>query len=169
MGDKMNNLGIEIELAGTLMDLVVEFKPKSIVEIGTGYGVSTSALLQGVNTNKKGMIYTFDSVVRRPYEWETMKIPAKRLRKFNCEFKDSERLLPGKIDFVFHDAGHFFEHIQEDLGLVWKRIRKGAIIAIHDVVYAHEMGEKVQKMFDGMGWDYKVLDFGCGLGLARKK
>lgn len=164
-----DRLAIEPEYGIILKDLIIESKPKVIIEIGTGKGFSTSFLLQAVNKNKWGTIYTFDSVIRKPYVWKELGIDDSRLRKFNKEFSLSQKLLPKKIDFVFHDAGHYFEHVKGDLDFVLPRMSDHGIVAIHDIIYSYDMGEKVKKMFEEMGWIYQEYREGCGLGIARKK
>lgn len=164
-----DRLSIEEEYGRYLMDLVIEMKPKTLIEIGTGSGYSTAWLLMGVNANNRGTVYTFDSTIRKPYAWKTSSVPDDRLRKFNTAFSFSKDILPKKIDFVFHDAGHFFEHVKEDLDLVIPKMSANGVIAIHDIIYSYDMGEKVKKMFEDLGWHYIEKREGCGLGIARKK
>jgi predicted O-methyltransferase YrrM len=163
-----DRLAIEPEYGTILKDLVIESKPNVIVEIGTGKGFSTSFLLRGVNQNNRGTVYTFDSVIRKPYAWKEMGVNDSRLRKFNTEFSFSRNNLPKKIDFVFHDAGHFFEHVREDLYFVLPRISDKGIVCVHDIIYSYDMGEKVKKMFGDLGWNYQEKREGCGMGIARK-
>lgn len=51
---------VELETAGLLTSLVMQSKPDLIVEAGTGRGIATSFLAQGVLFNKKGRIVTFE-------------------------------------------------------------------------------------------------------------
>lgn len=163
-----DRLSIEDFHGRCLMDLVLETKPKTLIEIGTGSGYSTAWILLGLNSNKRGTLMTFDSTIRKPYAWKVAGIPDDRIRKFNNAFAYSVNHFPKKIDFVFHDAGHFFEHVKEDLELVFPMMSPRGIIAIHDIMYSYDMGEKVKKMFEDMGWKYEEKREGCGLGIARK-
>ena len=175
MGDEMTEfvldkkLCIEAEYGQVLMDLVEKSFPAVVVEVGTGQGYSTAWLLKGLLTNKHGQLMTFDSVDRSPYAWDAEGLPTHRLRKFNCEFKDADKLLPSEIDFVFHDAGHWIEHLKEDLALVLPRMDRGGIIAVHDIVYSNDMGEKLKIWFESMPeWSYREMRDGCGLGIAER-
>lgn len=159
----MDKLAIEPEYGRLLREMVIQAKPESVVEIGTGHGFSTSFLLEGVRENKKGTVYTYDSVDRET----TLKND--RLKRFLCEFSNSKPFLPKEIDFVFHDAGHWFEHVGADLGLVFPMLTPNAVIAVHDIIHSFAMGEKLKQWFDSMeGWSYEEKKDGCGLGIARR-
>lgn len=51
---------VELETGGLLTSLVMSSKPDLIVEAGTGQGVATTFLAQGVGFNQKGKIITFE-------------------------------------------------------------------------------------------------------------
>ncbi len=164
-----DRLSVEYEHGKNIHDLVIDTKPKSVVEIGTGTGFSTAWILLALNQNQRGTVFTFDSVLRKPYAWKVAGIPDDRVRRFNLRFDCAEKVLPKKIDFVFHDAGHFFEHVESDLKQVLPRLSAKAVICIHDIIYSFDMGEKVKKWFGEMdGWVYEEKKFGCGLGIARR-
>lgn len=156
--------------AELLTQLVIDRLPINIVEIGTGQGYSTAHLLLGVNQNKEGTVYTFDPVQRKPYVWRESGISDERLRKFNSQFLESKKVIPNEIDFLLHDAGHFFEHVKEDIGMVLDRMTEDSIICVHDIMYSYDMGEKLKLWFESMPeWSYEEKKDGCGLGIARRR
>lgn len=162
-------LSIEREYGSLLMDLIEKKRPKVVIEIGTGQGYSTSWILKGLNKNNFGKVFTFDSVNREPYVWEIEEIPSSRLRRFNCEFKNAGKLLPDKIDFVFHDAGHWIEHVMSDLDPLFSKITVGGMVLVHDIVYSNDMGEKLKDFFSSrLDWKYEEKRDGCGMGIAER-
>lgn len=164
-----DRLSIETAYGMFIYSLILEKGYKNIVEIGTGYGYSTAWILRALNENRKGTLYTFDSVKRSPTVYNEIKMSTKRMRKFICSFNDAEKLLPKKIDLVFHDAGHWFEHVSADLKMVIDRIPIGGAILIHDTVYSKDMGERIKEMFGAMrGWFYQEDKTGCGMGFALR-
>lgn len=162
-------LSIEPEYGAVIKDFISTRKPTTVVEIGTGQGYSTAWILKGMSKAKRGTVYTFDTVDRSPYAWEAEGIPAKRVRVFRGEFSTMGKVIPASVDFVFHDAGHWFEHVQADLGLVMPRMKVGGMILVHDIIYSFEMGEKLKAWFETKpGWNYREMKDGCGLGVAEK-
>jgi predicted O-methyltransferase YrrM len=164
-----SKLAIEPEFGIILRDLVMFRRPNTVVEIGTGQGYSTTWILRGLNENKNGEVITFDEVNRSPYAWDAEGIPTDRVRTFEGTFSDMEKLLPAHIEMVFHDAGHWFEHVEKDLGLVIPRMHKGGLVLVHDVIYSFDMGERLKKWFESKeDWTYREIKNGCGLGIAEK-
>lgn len=160
-----DNLAIEREFGEMLMDAVKESKAKTIVEVGTGTGYSTSWILIGAIGNK-GQVYTFDKEARPPFRWDQAGIPTDNLKVFNIDFSSVNGELPKKIDFVFHDSQHFFELIKADLDILIPRISDGGQIWIHDV--RDELNDRLSEFFNEIGWSYKNHSVACGISQAVK-
>lgn len=163
---------IEFEMGRILMALVRRHKPEVLVEIGTNRGYSTSCLLLAMEKNKKGGLTTFDiedvnTVWWRPQCWELLEIPTTRL---TCVAKPVWELdkLPSSIDFVFHDASHEVDQTLKELEVLAPRIANNGILTFHDIFLCRHMGEFLVEWFYKDGWDYRELQKGRGLGIAKR-
>lgn len=158
-GSLEERLSIDSVGGEVLKDIVTRIKPKVCVEIGTGFGRSTCWILEGLGKN--GKVITFDEVERNPKLYED----DKRVEFINDKFDWGK----GKVDFVFHDAGHWFEHVTGDLGKILKNVRKGGVVCVHDIIHSYEMGEKLKEWFDKKPeWKYSEDRRSYGMGVAER-
>jgi predicted O-methyltransferase YrrM len=159
-------LSIEPEFGVVFMELVKKNRPEWVVEIGTGQGYSTMWILKGLNANNRGVVYTFDNVDRQPYAWDAEGIDDHRVRLFS-DFHALD--CPESVDMIFHDAGHWFEHVEADLKPLIPRVTVGGVVCVHDIVHSNDMGEKLKAWFESMpAWSYREMRDGCGLGIAER-
>jgi predicted O-methyltransferase YrrM len=160
-----DHLAIEIEQGEKIYRYVYDNKPKVIVEVGTGKGHSTTWLLMAM-VGHKAKIHTYDTEVRNPYVWDEMGILANgNLKIYIGEFKNLR--IPKKIDFVFHDSQHNYDHIVADLEILIPRMNKGGSIWIHDV--KDDLSKRLEMYFNDKKWCYLNDPRGCGLAMAKIK
>jgi cephalosporin hydroxylase len=57
-----------------------------------------------------------------------------------------------EVDFLFIDGNHFYEYVKKDLEMYGPLVKKGGIIALHDIGYAEEGG--VQKLWEEIKNNY---------------
>ena len=116
-------------------------KPNAVVETGVASGVSSTYLLQALEDNKKGELYSIDISARiprgeKPTGWI---IPSRLRHRWNFILgKSSEKLLPlleklGEIDIFLHDSLHTYENMLWEYETTWPFIRKDGILLSHDV------------------------------------
>jgi predicted O-methyltransferase YrrM len=74
------------------------------------------------------------------------------------ETVDSVRKLINKelLDFVFIDGNHMYEAVKMDFEMYLPLVRKGGIIAFHDIGYAEEGG--VHKLWDDIKTNYQNIE-----------
>lgn len=117
-------------------------KPKIIVETGIAYGRSSSYLLQALNDNKIGKLYSIDFTFR-PWESKSMigsAIPNNL--KYRWEFifgPSSKKLKPilnelGKIDIFLHDSLHTFKNMMFEFQTVWPFIEEDGFLLSDDIL-----------------------------------
>lgn len=53
---------------------------------------------------------------------------------------EAARRLPNDLDFVYIDANHAREHVARDLRLWWQKVRKGGVLAGHDLFSIEHVG-----------------------------
>jgi len=113
-------------------------------DIGTEIGVlrgSYSRLLFGANPHLK--LYAVDSwgigeTSRQEYHLRMYNTAQRRLKKYSVTFvhklsmeavKDFE---DGSLDFVYIDANHLPQYVEEDIREWSKKVKKGGILSGHD-------------------------------------
>lgn len=130
------------------------FGDKSItaVEIGTYEGKNAQNILQTLNVKKFFIIdpykvyndiYGFDNKNTEDLKKHLDKVyrtARKRLKHSNTIFlrKTSDEAvsnIPNEVDFIYIDGNHYYEFVKRDMENYYKKIRKGGILAGHDISY----------------------------------
>lgn len=137
--------------AEILAALVRDYKPNLIVEIGTASGVSTAVLADSAaNFCSNWELHTFD-LMERCY-FDDTKIVGQAAKEMldetdNVKFYRSTTSLDikrkigeRKVDFVFIDASHSSPWAAVDLLGVLSNLRRGAIVALHDIMLPFRNG-----------------------------
>lgn len=136
-------------------------QPEVVVETGVASGRSSSAILQGLSENEKGVLYSIDL----PQEYKTSQPDTYITHEGNFEFKgfipngeqpgwlipdtlrprwelilgDSNVELPkllarlSKVDMFYHDGDHTFETMSFEFKNTWQKISEGGILFSDDI------------------------------------
>lgn len=120
-----------------LVDKIERINPNVILEIGVKTG-GTLALWDYILKNKYDPILICIDIANK-LKWDTRK--SKNNIKFLIADSRNERtinkvkynLQNRKIDFLYIDGGHSFYQVISDYKIYSKFVRKGGIIAIHDI------------------------------------
>ena len=156
-----------------LLKILKDLKPKIVLEIGTAGG--GTLFLFTKMANPEATIISVDLPVRkfrRGYaEW---KIPlyqsfTKKGQKIKLLRADSHNpktfklvktfLDDKKVDFLFIDGDHTYEGVKRDFNMYSKLVRKGGIIAFHDIVKVPlTSGCRVYKFWDEIKHDYEYIE-----------
>jgi predicted O-methyltransferase YrrM len=158
-----------------LLELVAELKPKVILEIGTAGG-GTLFLFTRV-ADSEALIISIDlpAVFGLLGEGYPMwKIPlyksfSKEKQKIFLIQGDShsietlrkikEILRDDKIDFLFIDGDHSYEGVKKDFEMYSPLVRKGGIIAFHDIVpRRQETRCEVDKFWNEIKYNYRYIE-----------
>ena len=130
-----NNGSFESGDAEFLYQIIRFFKPKNVIEIGSGNStkIANKALLKNKSENKED----FSHICIEPYEmpWlETLDIRVIRNTLENCEIE-----IPNKLeenDLLFIDSSHIIrpqgDVLKEYLDII-PRLKSGVIIHVHDI------------------------------------
>jgi len=124
-------------------------KPDAVVETGVQSGISSAFILQAMNENSKGTLYSIDS----PDEKLLESIPSSKrmgmksgwvvppeLRR-NWELitgNSQDKLLPllhklKRIDIFIHDSDHSFKNMYDEFDMVWPFLRSSGILVSDDI------------------------------------
>jgi len=118
-----------------LYQIIRFFKPKNVIEIGSGYStkIANKALLRNKSENEED----FSHICIEPYEmpWlETLDVRVIRNTLENCEIEISNKLEAN--DLLFIDSSHIIrpqgDVLKEYLEII-PRLKSGVIIHIHDI------------------------------------
>lgn len=110
-----------------IADLVVELDAKTVIELGTRSGVSTSGWLYGL-AQTGGHLWSVDLLPKPKFGdvdgWTFI------------EGSDLDpavlRQLPPVADIVFIDTSHRYDHTLAELNVYYPRVRPGGKIVLHD-------------------------------------
>ena len=143
--------------AGHFLYLIIRsLKPDIIVETGVASGESSTYMLQAMEDNKKGKLYSIDlppsvdqfhrKIIFPKDKSSGWIIPENLKHRWELHEGDSkDLLLPllkklGTIDGFFHDSLHSYEHMMFEYETSWDYIRSEGILFSDDVAVMNEMG-----------------------------
>ena len=130
-------------------------QPRVVVETGVGLGTSSLFILQALEDNGRGTLYSIDE----PYaEYQSdagividesaycahndqpgMLVPKELQYRWRLLLGRSHVLLPtlcnqlGHLDLFFHDSEHTYHNMYQEYTIVWPHLRAQGILASHDV------------------------------------
>jgi predicted O-methyltransferase YrrM len=149
-GKKMELNKEEKEQVEFITDICKEFKPKKVLEIGSGWGISGSTMLSCLPEMHLTTIDPRDDL--KEFEART-KIYKDRITKINGRsgenplnpkyhsknFKILEKLTD-KFDFIYIDGSHDYKDVLYDLTQSLKLINNGGLIALDDYFHKDNFG-----------------------------
>ena len=117
-------------------------KPKNVIETGVAYGISSSYILQALEDNEFGKLYSIDSIFR---PWQTKEMIGSIIPK---ELRVRWQLVIGKsteklenilmkisdLDIFIHDSSHTYENMMFEFNMIIKNIKKNGMIISDDVI-----------------------------------
>jgi predicted O-methyltransferase YrrM len=140
--------------------LVRMFRPSVVVETGVFRGISSSFILQGLEDNSQGRLYSVDlpsaSYIISPQgstalapavdasplkktEAPGFAIPNELRNRWTLLLGDSRKELPkllnqvGPIDLFYHDSEHTYEHMTWEFGQAIEHLRPTGILTSDDI------------------------------------
>jgi len=129
--------------SGILLYLLCRIiKPNIVVETGVAYGRSTACILQALNENHKGTLYSIDGTFR---PWETKEmigsaIPENLKNRWEfslgttrSKLKNILEMTDG-IDIFIHDSLHTYQNMTYEFNTVWPYIKKNGYLLSDDIM-----------------------------------
>jgi len=192
---KINGLNIApVQIKEEILELLKilrKIKPKTILEIGTANGGTLFLFSQIVDKNatiisidlpggKFGGGYPKWKIpLYKSFAKDTQKIYLIRADSHKEETLRSVKNILGnkKVDFLFIDGDHTYEGVKRDFEMYSPFVRKGGIVAFHDIVHGPtENVGGVPIFWKEIKKHYKHLEIvkdwnqgGCGIGLIFYK
>jgi predicted O-methyltransferase YrrM len=116
-------------------------KPKTVVETGVAYGLSSMYILQALFENKKGTLYSIDSIFS---PWQSKKMIGSAIPIHLCDnwkfifgsssdkLKDTLDSLDS-LDIFFHDSLHTYKNMKFEFETAWPLLNKNGFLVSDDI------------------------------------
>jgi hypothetical protein len=166
-------------------DLIRNFKPKVIVELGTHKGTSFFSFCQAAkdgkfecelnavdtwNGDKQAGFYD-DSVWNDVNEIKKQYYPNLNTNLLRMTFDEAVKTFKDNtIDILHIDGLHTYEAVKHDFENWFEKVKNGGLILFHDIVEKHD-DFGVYKLWDELKEKHKTIEFhhSHGLGVLFKK
>ncbi|RLC74959.1 MAG: hypothetical protein DRJ03_31070 [Chloroflexi bacterium] len=133
--------------AVTMYLLVRATKPETVVETGGASGKSAAFILQGLEDNEKGTLYTLDLHPGKVegFSWwpqgqpSCFLVPDHLRHRHQLRLGDAKETLPRlldeleEVDLFRHDSDHSYDHMIFEFRTVWPMLDKGDILVSDDI------------------------------------
>ena len=169
----------------TLFSIALASKGETYVELGVREGHTTEPLYQAAWHNG-GKLWSVD--LNEPTEFK----PPSDTLHYQFKKQDSIEFLEGwpkhkKMDVVFVDDWHSYEHVKRQLELLDECVGPSSVILLHDLMYgntdpfyhvdlAHHEGQwasggpyRAVAELNPQFWEWSTLPWNNGLTILRKK
>lgn len=134
----------QIAFPELLYVLVRIIKPKVIVETGVSAGVSSAYMLQALNDNCDGKLYSIDfpnyAIIEAKQVQQTgFVVPSYLRNRWSLMEGMSADILPtlnrnlDGIDMFIHDSEHSYDNMKFEYEEVWDNINYGGLLISHDI------------------------------------
>lgn len=128
-------------------------KPKTVVETGVAYGISSAFILAAMEENGRGELHSVDlpPLRRGARRFHGIAVPEESKRRWNFHRGSSRRILPsllrqlGTVDLFLHDSLHTRRNMLFEFEAVWPALRPGGILLADDVERNGAFGELKKK------------------------
>jgi predicted O-methyltransferase YrrM len=164
-------------LARVAWCLVRHLRPSAVVETGVARGLTTSLLLEGLERNGDGRLWSVDlpPLIRTDLADETGRaVEQHQRRRWTLLKGSSRRLLPGLIDgldavdLFVHDSMHTTRNVGFELSVVWPALTPGGVALLDDVEKNRAFAQFSREHPEADALLFKADDGGALFGCLRK-
>ena len=144
--------GIDFMTGLFLYTLIRLTKPEIVIETGTAYGFSSSFILQALENNKSGNLFSID-YVSNPWQTKQMigkSIPNNLRKRWKLIFGSSVDTLPDilssqKPDIFIHDSEHTYKNMLFEFETVFPHLKEKGFILSDDIIDNNAFNEFYKK------------------------
>lgn len=135
-----------------LRSLIRLARPETVVETGVAHGSSSAVILDALQQNQKGRLYSVDlplvagengkatllTTVQNPNQVGWL-VPDSLRPRWSLTLGDSLVRLPkivqnlSSLDIFFHDSFHSYGHMMEEFRIVWPHLKKRGFLLSDDI------------------------------------
>jgi predicted O-methyltransferase YrrM len=121
--------------------LVRHLKPRNVVETGVAHGVTSRFILEALERNGSGHLWSIDRPPMEP-EWKKeigIAVDGRFPQRWSYILGSSRRRLPGllsrlgEIDLFVHDSLHSKRNVRFEMDRAWAILRPGGAIVVDDI------------------------------------
>jgi predicted O-methyltransferase YrrM len=130
-------------------------EPKTVLETGVAYGVTSSVILAALHKNGNGVLHSVDLPPigdRASRAYIGMMIPDEYRKRWRLHFGLSKRLLAslfadgiGEVDLFLHDSANVYQVQKMELEAVWPRLSSPGAVIVNNIGTNTAFGEFVRK------------------------
>jgi len=121
--------------------LVRHLRPAHIVETGVARGITSRVLLEALDANGEGQLWSIDLPFLRSqwHDQTAAAVPSSKRSRWTYVRGSSRRRLPpllaqlGQIDIFIHDSAHTESNMLFEFETAWPAIRPGGVLVSHDI------------------------------------
>lgn len=132
--------GIKVDLIPIYYILMRSLKPEIMIETGVANGISSAILLQAMEDNHIGKLYSIDipGFITKPGATSGWIIPDNLRSRWRLFLGSSHKHLKpvcevlGSIDLFISDSAHYYDNEMFEFSTVWPYLRKGGLMGIDD-------------------------------------
>jgi len=125
-------------------------RPEVVVETGVAAGISSAFILQALEDNNKGKLYSIDlpnynlpdDLTFIPAGTQPgFAIPEGLKKRWQLRLGTSRDLLPGllaeigRVDIFLHDSDHTYENMLFEFVTAWDHLPQGGLLLSHDIAF----------------------------------
>jgi predicted O-methyltransferase YrrM len=144
----------DIDLARFCYAISRALAPSAILETGVAYGVTSAFLLQSIEVNQRGTLWSVDlpPLGRHAEDYVGFLVPKSLRSSWNLRRGATRRLLPellplvGQIDLFVQDSLHTYRTITDEINMVWPFLRPGGVVVADDVGNNRAFGDFAKRM-----------------------
>jgi hypothetical protein len=121
--------------------LTRHLRPQTVVETGVAHGVTSRFILEALERNAKGHLWSIDRPPLEP-EWQHqigVAVDSRLTHRWSYIRGSSRRRLPklisevGKIDLFVHDSLHSERNVRFEIDRAWAALTPGGAIVVDDI------------------------------------
>jgi predicted O-methyltransferase YrrM len=134
--------------------LTRHLRPEFVVETGVARGLTTRVILEAMNRNGCGRLWSIDlpPLLTEELSDETgAAVPASLRDRWTLLVGSSRRMLAGvlrglpRVDIFVHDSMHTTRNVRFELDRVWPILRPGGVMLLDDVERNHATADFLRK------------------------
>lgn len=126
---------LNVDLSRAIWCLARHLKPKVLLEIGVGLGVTSRLVLEALAMNRKGHLFSIDMPAVRAHQ-AGLAVEPRVAHRWSLVSDTTKRAMPGllprlgPLDFVVHANPHPGNNMRNEISLAWSALKPGGVLVM---------------------------------------
>jgi predicted O-methyltransferase YrrM len=148
--------------------LVAQRRPETVIEFGSGFGVSGMYFAAGLEENRFGHLYSFEiNDEWAPVAERAIAEVSSRFTLTRGAFEDHVDAVPGRIDLAFVDGIHTYDFVMKQWEILQPRMSPGGLVLFDDINFGQGMHEAWLEIARSASLVAGAVEFRRRLGLIE--